>query len=197
MSIRDKDQSIAPTSFLWSAYFPTCYYYEVFECIRRLLLTGILVFLVPDTPGQVAFSCIFAIVSLMVFELLRPHVNNLDRQLYRTGCLVILFTNFLALVIKSGAADKDSRSSAAYSMALVIVNIMFFLSIWFNACATAKAMFSRSHAQDMLLGVDIVDESTINQILGPEMKKTDESTGKTGGDAKTEDGEERPFWDDP
>ncbi|CAM9574874.1 unnamed protein product, partial [Ectocarpus sp. 12 AP-2014] len=84
MTVRDKDQSIAPTSFLWNAYFPKCYYYEVFECIRRLLLTGILVFLVPDTPGQVAFSCIFAILSLMVFELLRPHVNNLDRQLYRT-----------------------------------------------------------------------------------------------------------------
>ncbi|CBJ33129.1 asn/thr-rich large protein family protein [Ectocarpus siliculosus] len=196
MTVRDQDQSIAPTSFLWSAYFPTCYYYEVFECIRRLLLTGILVFLVPDTPGQVAFSCIFAIVSLMVFELLRPHVNNLDRQLYRTGCLVILFTNFLALVIKSGAADKDSSGSAAYSVALVIVNIMFFLSIWFNACATTKAMFSRSHAQDMLLGVDVVDESTINKVLGPEMRKTDESMGKTGGDAKTEDGEERPFWDD-
>ncbi|CAM9587167.1 unnamed protein product [Ectocarpus fasciculatus] len=195
MSVRDKDQSITPTSFLWNAYFPKCYYFEVFECIRRLLLTGILVFLVPDTPGQVAFSCIFAILSLMVFELLRPHVNNLDRQLYRTGCLVILFTNFLALVIKSGAADKDSSGSAAYSVALVVVNIMFFLSIWWNACATAKAMVSRSHAQDVLLGVDIVDESTINKVLGPETRKTKEPTGATDGDAKTEDGEERPFWD--
>ncbi|CAM9648873.1 unnamed protein product [Ectocarpus sp. 12 AP-2014] len=167
MSVREKDQSIAPTSFLWSAYFPKCYYYEVLECIRRLLLTGILVFLVPDTPGQVAFSCIFAIVSLMVFELLRPHVNHLDRQLYRTGCLVILVTNFLALVIKSGAADQDSSGSAAYSVALVVVNIMFFLSIWWNACTTAKAMFSRSHAQDMLLDVDIVDESTIKKISCP------------------------------
>ncbi|CAN0423214.1 unnamed protein product, partial [Ectocarpus sp. 8 AP-2014] len=124
----------------------------------------------------------------MAFELLRPHVNNLDRQLYRTGCLVILFTNFLALVIKSGAADKDSSGSAAYSVALVIVNIMFFLSIWFNACTTAKAMFSRSHAQDMLLGVDIVDESTINKVLGPEKRKTKEPSGTAGGDAKTEDG---------
>ena len=26
---RDKDQSIAPTSFLWNAYLPKCYYYEV------------------------------------------------------------------------------------------------------------------------------------------------------------------------
>ena len=33
---------------------------QVFECLRRLLLTGLLVFLVPDTAGQVAFGCIFA-----------------------------------------------------------------------------------------------------------------------------------------
>lgn len=34
---------------------------QAFECIRRLLLTGLLVFLEADTPGQVAISCIFAI----------------------------------------------------------------------------------------------------------------------------------------
>lgn len=63
------------------------------------------------------------------------------------GCLVILFTNFLALVIKAGVASKDSSGSAVYSVALIIVNAMFFLSIWWNAWTTAKATFSRSHAQ--------------------------------------------------
>lgn len=65
----------------------------------------------------------------------------------KQGCLVILFTNFLALVIKAGVASKDSSGSAAYSVALIIVNVLFFLSIWGNAWATAKATFSRRHAQ--------------------------------------------------
>ena len=34
---------------------------QVFECVRRLLLTGLLVF-VPDTSGQVAYGCIFAFI---------------------------------------------------------------------------------------------------------------------------------------
>lgn len=34
---------------------------QVFECMRRLLLTGVLVF-VPDTSGQVAYGCIFAFI---------------------------------------------------------------------------------------------------------------------------------------
>ena len=37
---------------------------QVLECFRRLLLTGLLVFLQPDTPGQVAFGCIFAFIRL-------------------------------------------------------------------------------------------------------------------------------------
>lgn len=35
---------------------------QVFECVRRLLLTGLLVFFAEDAPGQVAFSCIFAVI---------------------------------------------------------------------------------------------------------------------------------------
>ena len=35
---------------------------QVVECARRLMLTGILVFIAPDTPGQVAFGCIFAFI---------------------------------------------------------------------------------------------------------------------------------------
>lgn len=33
---------------------------QVVECLRRLMLTGLLVFALPDTPAQVAFGCIFA-----------------------------------------------------------------------------------------------------------------------------------------
>lgn len=33
---------------------------QVYECFRRFLLTGGLVFVIPDTSGQVAFGCIFS-----------------------------------------------------------------------------------------------------------------------------------------
>ena len=59
------------------------------------------------------------------------------------GCLVIFFTDFLALMIKAEVADKDSTSSTIYAVALIMVNIMFFLSIWWNTWATIKATFSR------------------------------------------------------
>ncbi|CAN0378864.1 unnamed protein product, partial [Ascophyllum nodosum] len=35
-----------------AAYYPNRYYFEVCECLRRLLLTGVLVFVAPDTGVQ-------------------------------------------------------------------------------------------------------------------------------------------------
>ncbi|CAM9940108.1 unnamed protein product [Ectocarpus sp. 4 AP-2014] len=217
MNQRRTDRAIAPTSFLWNAYYPNRYYYEVFECMRRLLLTGLLVFLVPDTPGQVAFGCVFAFLSLLAFELLRPHTDHLDMQLYRTGCLVIFFTNFLALMIKANVASPDSRGSAVYSVVLIVVNVLFFLSIFWNTWAAAKASFSRRHVQDMMLGVDIVNEKQLDKIIGPEkakakktkQQKLDDALGPDDGagfakaveDGKMEDLEAAPAWeadpDDP
>ncbi|CAM9117899.1 unnamed protein product, partial [Laminaria digitata] len=80
---RANDESVAPTSFLRSAYYPKRYHFEVFECMRRLLLTGLLVF-VHNKSGQVAYGCIFAFLSLLAFEVQRPHIDGLEVQLYRT-----------------------------------------------------------------------------------------------------------------
>ncbi|CAM9553554.1 unnamed protein product, partial [Phaeothamnion confervicola] len=44
-------------SFLWKAYRPKRYSFEVLECARRLLMTGVLVFMAPE--NQPIFACLF------------------------------------------------------------------------------------------------------------------------------------------
>ena len=62
---------------------PDLYYYEVIECGRRILLTEVLIFIAPNTSIQAAMACIFAFVSLLGFELTRPHADPADSWLYR------------------------------------------------------------------------------------------------------------------
>ena len=62
---------------------PELYYYEVIECGRRVLLTGVLIFISPSTATQAAMACIFAFGSLLGFELMRPHLDQADSWLYR------------------------------------------------------------------------------------------------------------------
>ncbi|CAM9359250.1 unnamed protein product [Sphacelaria rigidula] len=119
------------------------------------MLTGLLVFTLSGSPGQLGMSCIFAFLSLQLFEALRPHVERVDIQLYRTGCWVIFFSNFLALVIKVGIADANSRSSAIFSVMLILVNVLLFLSIWCNTWASIGVLFSSRHIQEALLGFEL------------------------------------------
>ncbi|CAM9945751.1 unnamed protein product, partial [Laminaria digitata] len=95
--------------FLWKDFGPDLYYYEVVECGRRILLTGLLIFISPHTSTQAAMACLFAFASLLGFELMRPHIDPADSWLYRLGCVIIFLSNFLALLIKVDAGEEDDR----------------------------------------------------------------------------------------
>lgn len=70
---------------------------------------------------------------------------------------MIFFCNFLALMIKAGVAHPEDSSTEVFAVILVIVNICFFLSIWWNAYASARVMCSLSHVQMLTAAVEIQD----------------------------------------
>ncbi|CAM9843693.1 unnamed protein product [Scytosiphon promiscuus] len=130
---RMENPDLVPSMFLWKDFGPDLYYYEVIECGRRILLTGALIFIAPHTAAQAAVACIFAFASLLGFELLRPHLDPADSWLYRLGCVVIFLSNFLALLIKAGAAGEGNR--AVLGGILIAVNVLLILAVlsasWF------------------------------------------------------------------
>lgn len=75
------DSSLPPSVASYPG--PDLFYYEVIECGRRMLLTGVLIFVAPRSSMQVATACIFAFGSLMGFELMRPYLDPTDAYLYR------------------------------------------------------------------------------------------------------------------
>ncbi|CAM9127983.1 unnamed protein product [Choristocarpus tenellus] len=144
---REKNVRLKPTAFLWRSYRPGSYNYEVIECFRRLFLTGLLVVIIPHSSGQVAIGCMFAFLSLMLFELLRPHLDPSDRMLYRTGCLVIFFTNFLGLMIKAEVAVTESDESAIYAVLLIIANVFLLISVWCSTWVSLSAALRPKNIQ--------------------------------------------------
>ncbi|CAB1103690.1 unnamed protein product [Ectocarpus sp. CCAP 1310/34] len=154
---RRNNPDLVPSMFLWKDFGPDMYYYEVIECGRRILLTGVLIFFAAGTAAQAAMACIFAFVSLLGFELLRPHLDPADAWLYRLGCVIIFLSNFLALLIKVDAAGEGNR--AALGGILIAVNVFLILAVlstsWFatqqmvddnrneeNSLALAKTMLT-------------------------------------------------------
>ena len=50
---QERADGIAHLGFLYDCYEPRCMYFEVVECARKLMLTGMLIFFFPETPSQV------------------------------------------------------------------------------------------------------------------------------------------------
>ncbi|CAM9792189.1 unnamed protein product [Ascophyllum nodosum] len=116
-------------------------------------------------------------------------------MLYRTGCLVIFFTNFLALMIEANVTESDSNDATVYSIVLIIVHILFGLSIWGNTLATIMATFSKKHVQGVTFGVDIVDEGDIDVMVTKMHQRRSVGRRRASEEVKLEDPEGASSWE--
>ncbi|CAM9986983.1 unnamed protein product, partial [Laminaria digitata] len=107
---------------LWAAYRPEVYFYEIVECVRRVMLSGVIVFIFPNTAGQVATAFLFALFFAALFMALDPYTRRFDTWLARTGHMVVLMSMFVALLQKVEMGDDDEFSKNAFAIVLVLVN---------------------------------------------------------------------------
>jgi hypothetical protein len=130
---RDDDVTLNSTRFLWSPYRSEVYWWEVVECIRRLLLAGFLVFILPGSPGQAAVSCVFAILSMVAFGYYRPFLSALDTRNYWLGCVILFLSMFVALLLKVRYGGVgESTSKPVLSIALILLTTWLFSSALFQ-----------------------------------------------------------------
>jgi hypothetical protein len=122
-SKNDDNADLQSIGFLWQAYRPQMFYWELIECLRRLLLTGAIVFIYPNTTTQAAVACLLALVSMAVVAAYSPHKEATDKRVYITGSAIIFLSMFLALLIKANVNEADTRSQKAYSALLVLLNV--------------------------------------------------------------------------
>ncbi|KAG5180550.1 hypothetical protein JKP88DRAFT_349470 [Tribonema minus] len=78
---------VAASSFLWQQHRDEVDWWEMAECMRRLMLTGLLAFILPGTAGQAAVSMFMAFFSAMAALAARPHAEASARRQYYLGTL--------------------------------------------------------------------------------------------------------------
>ncbi|KAH8076346.1 DNA-directed 5'-3' RNA polymerase [Aureococcus anophagefferens] len=95
-------------------YEPRCYQFVVFECVRKLALTGLLIFLYPASGSQIAIGLFIAVLAQQVFAQRRPYVADADDSLANVGNLqiILVFIASLMLFIK----DMDEQAGAPGDM---------------------------------------------------------------------------------
>jgi hypothetical protein len=113
--------------FLWAAYEPIYWYWEVIETFRRITLTALLSIIQPGTSDQNVFSILLAIFFMKLYATYRPYINQRNDFLAEIGQLQIFFTFFVALVVNNQLLSN--RYEAAMDSLLLLLNfsVMFFI----------------------------------------------------------------------
>lgn len=110
-------------------YKPDRFYYEVVECIRRVLLTGVVVFIFPDSVAQVSTTFLIALSFYAVAEFLGPYKSLFDTWISRLGHVVVVLSLFVALLVKLGSSDESEVGEYFLSVALVAAQALMVLAV--------------------------------------------------------------------
>lgn len=98
-------------AFLYEAYEPKIWWFEIFECFRRLSLTAGLIMLRPGTAIQISTSMVLCLISMRVYAYAQPYISDRDDILAEIMQWQIFFTMFGSLLMKvdltDEGADKD------------------------------------------------------------------------------------------
>lgn len=119
---------------LAAPYRKEVYYYEVVECLRRVTLSGLVVFILPNTAGQVITTFLLSLFFFAVFMGLDPHELGFDKWLDRIGHAIVMMSMFVALAVKVDIERDDEFSQEVFAGALVVANCVMVLTILVESC---------------------------------------------------------------
>lgn len=99
------------------------------ECFRRIALTGLAVFVYPDSSAQIAIVLLLSTIFMVVSEILSPFSCPIEMWLYRTGHYVVFASMFLALLLRVDISDEREGSQEIFSGVIVVAHAAMILVV--------------------------------------------------------------------
>jgi hypothetical protein len=116
--------SYARLAFITEMYEPRCWWFEVFECLRKLLLTGLPVFFLEGTSSQIVLSMFVCMMSIAVYSQFKPFLDDSDDNLATYAQWALLVTLFAGLLERTQVTTEDSYNEFSFGVILVFVNCL-------------------------------------------------------------------------
>lgn len=140
---REDPPRVTLTSGLWKAYKPSAFYYEVVECARRVLLTGAVVFIFPNSAAQIAVTLMIAFAFVIISEVISPYSSMWDTWISRMGHLIVYTSMYVALLLKVDVSKEHASSQDVFGAVLVAAHVCMVLVV----VAETVAMMGSKWAQ--------------------------------------------------
>ena len=139
---KDRVETLAArsTSDLWNPYKPHRFYYEVVECGRRILLTGVVVFIYPNSMSQIAVALALSVAFVFVSEGLAPYGSPWDAWISRMGHVIVFASIYLALLMQVNVSGETYSSQTTYEVVLVVVHGCMVFAVAMEAVLMAVSL---------------------------------------------------------
>ena len=151
--LRSEDASIQHLEFLFRDYEPRTYLFIVFECVRRLALTGMLIFIFPGSPSQIVVGLFVAVFSQGIISAASPYVESSDDNLATVGQfqIVLVFISSFVLIVKDMPEQQkdgagDLWKGPGFAGFMVLIGLMTLLMTAYTLVldsALIQGMFAR------------------------------------------------------
>eukprot|EP00945_MAST-04E_sp_MAST-4E-sp1_P000194 g194.t1 len=113
-------KTLARYGFLYDAYRPGAYLWDVWELIRKMFLTGVIVLVSPGTVFQVAVASVTNITFTFFLLMEKPHLPGPGRNLATMASIALTLTMFVGLILIT--VDDAKEYSALFDISLVVIN---------------------------------------------------------------------------
>lgn len=141
--VRQEDKVAKSMSNLWELYTPNRYYYELIECGRRIILAGVVVFILPNTVGQVATTLMIGAFFMVLSEIMSPYASVWDAWSNRIGHAIFFSSIYLALLLKIDVSGEREPSQRMFGVILVAVHALMFLIATFEGVVVVYQWLKR------------------------------------------------------
>ncbi|GMI40862.1 hypothetical protein TrCOL_g4331 [Triparma columacea] len=120
----EEDPTLKALSFLYGSYEPKFWWFEVFETLRKLALTGFLVFLAPGTAAQVLFSLVMSFFAMRVYSDRQPFISESTDSFNNAAQLQLFFTLLGALALKVNLDEENLQNKGYFDLVLTCVQFV-------------------------------------------------------------------------
>ena len=122
VAYRAADKRVKFLGFLFEAYEPRCWYFESLECIRRLMLTGMLIFFADGTVLQIIIASLISMGAMILYGVNAPFLDDAADKLATFAQLMTFLTLFAAILMTTDAV-QNAVPDVVLSAIMITLNV--------------------------------------------------------------------------
>jgi len=122
---RDKDLNLKHVHFLYYQYRPEHWYFEVLECVRKMFLTGLMMFVMQNSATQLAIGVLISFLSFGAFAYIEPFLDPNDSWMQMCAQFATFLVLLTGLLFKMNVMSAPGEIPEDYAVAIMYIVVVF------------------------------------------------------------------------